>query len=47
MNVALPAVIFGEASKFESGYVPKVGDSIGGGLWMQGFLNETKKHKPV
>lgn len=40
---ALPAVIFGEASKFENGYEPRVGDSIGGGLWMQGYLDDRVK----
>jgi hypothetical protein len=44
-DVALPAVIFGEASKFENGYEPKVGDSIGGGLWMQGYLDDRVKAK--
>jgi len=37
-DVPMPGVIFGAASAFENGYIPKVGDSIGGGLWMQGCL---------
>ena len=41
-KVPLPGVIFGAASVFKDGYVPKPGDSIGGGLWTQGFLDEAK-----
>ncbi len=41
-KVPLPSVIFGAASVFKDGYVPKPGDSIGGGLWTQGFLDEVK-----
>ena len=36
----MPGAIFGAASAFKDGYQPQVGDSIGGGLWLQGFLNE-------
>jgi hypothetical protein len=39
-RVPLPGVIFGAASLFKNGYAPKVGDSIGGWLWVQGFLGE-------
>ena len=39
-EVPLPRVIFGAAAVFQDGYVPKVGDSIGGMLWVQGFLDE-------
>lgn len=41
-KVPLPGVIFGAASVFKDGYVPKAGDSIGGGLWTQGFLDAAK-----
>lgn len=41
-EVPLPGVIYGAASVFADGYVPKPGDSIGGGLWTQGFLDEAK-----
>jgi hypothetical protein len=44
-KVPLPGVIYGAASMFKDGYVPKVGDSIGGGLWTQGFLDEPKEPK--
>ena len=37
-DLPMPGVIFGAASAFENSYVPKVGDSIGGGLWVQGCL---------
>ena len=39
-HVPLPAVIYGAASKFKNGYLPKPGDSIGGTLWVQGFLDD-------
>ena len=39
-KIPLPGVIFGMAYLFKDGYVPKAGDSIGGLLWMQGFLSE-------
>jgi len=39
-QVPLPRIIYGVASAFQSGYLPKVGDSIGGMLWVQGFLDE-------
>ncbi len=39
-EVPLPGIIFGAAAVFQDGYVPKVGDSIGGSLWVQGFLDE-------
>jgi hypothetical protein len=39
-HVPMPAVIYGTASKFKNGYVPKPGDSIGGLLWVQGFLHD-------
>lgn len=42
-KVPLPGVIFGAASVFTNGYIPKPGDSIGGGLWTQGFLDQTAK----
>jgi len=38
-DVPLPGLIFGAASVFKDSYIPKPGDSIGGGLWTQGFLN--------
>ena len=38
-KIPLPRVIFGAAAVFKDGYVPKVGDSIGGALWVQGFLD--------
>ena len=44
-KVPLPGVIFGAASMFKDGYIPKAGDSIGGGLWTQGFLDEAKAKK--
>lgn len=44
-NVPLPQTIFGAESAFAAGYIPKVGDSIGGGLWTQGFLSDPKKQK--
>ena len=37
-QVPLPGLIFGAASAFKDGYAPQAGDSIGGGLWTQGFL---------
>ena len=46
-TVPLPGVIFGAASMFKDGYVPKPGDSIGGGLWTQGFLEEPKAKLPA
>ncbi|MGO8675934.1 MAG: hypothetical protein ACLQVX_08685 [Limisphaerales bacterium] len=36
----LPAVIYGAATKFKNGYLPKPGDSIAGMLWVQGFLHQ-------
>ena len=36
----LPSVIYGAASTFKDGYLPKPGDSIGGTLWVQGFLHD-------
>jgi len=36
----LPTVIYGAASKFKDGYLPKPGDSICGTLWVQGFLHD-------
>jgi len=39
-EVPLPRVIFGVAGAFKDGYVPKAGDSIGGMLWVQGFLEK-------
>ena len=44
-KVPLPGMIFGAASMFKDGYIPKAGDSIGGGLWTQGFLDEPKGSK--
>lgn len=41
-TVPLPRVIFGAASSFAEGYVPRPGDSIGGALWTQGFLEQTE-----
>ena len=37
----LPGVIYGAATNFKNGYVPKAGDSIGGMMWVQGFLSES------
>jgi hypothetical protein len=39
-HVPMPAIIYGAASKFKNGYLPKPGDSIGGTLWAQGFLHD-------
>lgn len=44
-SVPLPGRIYAAASRFSHGYLPKPGDSIGGGLWTQGFLSETKMPK--
>ena len=44
-KVPLPGVLFGAASVFKDGYVPKPGDSFGGGLWTQGFLQESKTNR--
>lgn len=41
----LPGVIFGAAVLFRDGYVPKRGDSIGGLLWVQGFLSKQAAQK--
>jgi len=46
-KIPLPRVIFGAAAVFKDGYVPKAGDSIGGALWVQGFLDEPKKKTSV
>jgi hypothetical protein len=46
-TVPLPGLIFGAALMFKEGYVPKQGDSIGGGLWTQGFLEEPKAKLPA
>jgi hypothetical protein len=37
-DVPLPGAIFGAAPAFKNAYVPKAGDSLGGGLWVQGRL---------
>jgi hypothetical protein len=37
-GLPMPGTIFGAAAAFKDGYIPKVGDSIGGGLWLQGCL---------
>jgi len=44
-TVPLPGLIYGATSMFQDGYVPKAGDSIGGALWTQGFLDEPLKRK--
>ena len=41
-KIPMPGAIFGAASLFKDAYQPKVGDSIGGTLWLQGFLSEPK-----
>ena len=46
-KIPLPGVIFGAAAVFKDGYVPKVGDSIGGMLWVQGFLDEPLAKEPA
>lgn len=40
-HIVIPGLIFASPSKFEGGYVPIPGDSIGGGLWLQGYLDTT------
>lgn len=44
-KIPLPGVIFGAATLFKNGYVPKIGDSIGGSLWVQGFLTGHPRKK--
>ena len=46
-NIPLPGVIFGAVSAFKDGYLPRLGDSIGGRLWTQGYLKEPRSGKSM
>lgn len=44
-SAPLPGRIFAAAPVLKHGYIPKRGDSIGGGLWTQGFLDRPTRPK--